>query len=251
MRCLNRRNSAMTSEIVAAWPIAAASAARASVRWVSGSRNRQSARPAGSRKRQRSQIGRGGKGGVEQLPDLGRLVSSLAAGASSGGAAKRLGDGFERVGAPRRVVDARAIGDALEERRHAGLISAPMGPWGGAPLTSASPSIGKARTTLSPGPLSSSLRLPPCSRATAATRLNPSPLPGSDRLASSRTKRPSTRSRSEAGTPGPRSVTTISATAPLAAGLNLDLRRAAPLPTSAVPYLIALSIRLAMAWPSN
>ena len=46
-----------------------------------------------------------------------------------------------------------------------------------------------------------------CRRATAATRLRPSPVPGELRLASSRTKRSTTRARSSPGMPGPVSAT--------------------------------------------
>ena len=47
-----------------------------------------------------------------------------------------------------------------------------------------------------------------CIRATAATSASPRPAPGVPRLGSSRTKRPSARSRSASGMPGPRSATT-------------------------------------------
>jgi len=40
-------------------------------------------------------------------------------------AAERLGEGFEDVGPPRRVIDARSLGDALDERRYADLVSNP------------------------------------------------------------------------------------------------------------------------------
>ncbi len=129
MRRLNRRNSAMTSGAVGALATAAASAARASARCASGSRNRHSARLAGSRNASDVKIGGAGKGGREQLPDLRRLGKELGGSGEIGSIAKRLGQAFKHVGAPRRIVDARAFGDALEERRHAGLISAPAGAW--------------------------------------------------------------------------------------------------------------------------
>ena len=103
---------------------------------------------------------------------------------------------------------------------------------------------GNSRRTARPGGCRRARGRAPCSLATAWTRLRPRPLPEVERVASRRTKRSRTRSRSFGGIPGPVSATTSAGPR----GPSSTARRTAP-PDGV--YLIALSSRLASACASR
>jgi hypothetical protein len=75
--------------------------------------------------RESGKIGRGGERGFEQRARFWRLGDEGRSGREIGGVAKRLVEALENVGAPRRIVNARGLGDALDERGYAALVSDP------------------------------------------------------------------------------------------------------------------------------
>jgi hypothetical protein len=70
----------------------------------------------GSSLRESGKIGRSGEGGFEQRARFWRLGDDGRSGRELGGVAERLGEALEDVGAPRCIVYARGLGDALDER---------------------------------------------------------------------------------------------------------------------------------------
>jgi hypothetical protein len=66
--------------------------------------------------RESGKVRRSGEGGFEQRARFGRLGDEGRSGRELGFVAKRLGEALEDVGAPRRIVYARGLGDALDER---------------------------------------------------------------------------------------------------------------------------------------
>jgi hypothetical protein len=78
-----------------------------------------------SPERESGKIGRGGKRSFEEFARLWRLGDEGRCGRELGGVAERLVEALENVGAPRRVVNARGLGDALDERSYAALVADP------------------------------------------------------------------------------------------------------------------------------
>ena len=74
--------------------------------------------------RKSGKIGRSGERGFEQRARFRRLGDEGRSGRELG-VAERLGEALENVGAPRRIVNARGLGDALDERGYAALVSDP------------------------------------------------------------------------------------------------------------------------------
>jgi hypothetical protein len=70
-------------------------------------------------------IRRSGESRFEQRARLWRLGDKGRRRRKLGGVAKRLVEALENVGAPRRIVNARGLGDALDERGYAALVSDP------------------------------------------------------------------------------------------------------------------------------
>ena len=70
----------------------------------------------GSSLRESGEIGRSGEGGFEQRAHFWRLGDDGGSRRELGGVAERLGEALENVGAPRCIVYARGLGDALDER---------------------------------------------------------------------------------------------------------------------------------------
>jgi hypothetical protein len=75
--------------------------------------------------RESGKIGRSGERRFEQRARFWRLGDKGRSGRKLGGVAKRLVEALENVGAPRRIVNARGLGDALDERGYAALVSDP------------------------------------------------------------------------------------------------------------------------------
>jgi hypothetical protein len=75
--------------------------------------------------RESGKIGRSGERRFEQRARIWRLGDEGRRGRELGGVAKRLVEALENVGAPRRIVNARGLGDALDERGYAALVSDP------------------------------------------------------------------------------------------------------------------------------
>jgi hypothetical protein len=75
--------------------------------------------------RQSGKIGRGGERSFEERARAWRFGDQGRSGRELGGVAERLGKAVENVGAPRGIVNARGLGDALDERGYAALVSDP------------------------------------------------------------------------------------------------------------------------------
>jgi hypothetical protein len=75
--------------------------------------------------RDSGKIGRGGERGFEERARFWRLGDEGRSGRELGVVAERLVEAVENVGAPRGVVNARGLGDALDERGYAALVSDP------------------------------------------------------------------------------------------------------------------------------
>ena len=75
--------------------------------------------------REGGKIRRSGERRFEQRARIWRLGDKGRRGRELGGVAKRLVEALENVGAPRRIVNARGLGDALDERGYAALVSDP------------------------------------------------------------------------------------------------------------------------------
>ena len=75
--------------------------------------------------RESGKIRRSGERRFEQRARSWRLGDKGRCGRELGGVAKRLVEALENVGAPRRIVYARGLGDALDERGYAALVSDP------------------------------------------------------------------------------------------------------------------------------
>jgi hypothetical protein len=73
--------------------------------------------------RDRGEIGGRGERSFEEIARLSRLGQERRGGSKLGGVTERLRQAFENVGSPRRIVDARGLGDALDEPRYAALVS--------------------------------------------------------------------------------------------------------------------------------
>lgn len=74
---------------------------------------------------QRRKIGGRGERGLKQRARFRRLGKELRGRSQPGSVTERLGEVFEDVGSPRRVIDAWSLGDALDECRYADLVSDP------------------------------------------------------------------------------------------------------------------------------
>jgi hypothetical protein len=75
--------------------------------------------------RESGKIGRGGERSFEEPARFWRLGDEGRCGRELGGVAERLVEAVENVGAPCRIVNARGLGDALDERGYAALVSDP------------------------------------------------------------------------------------------------------------------------------
>jgi hypothetical protein len=75
--------------------------------------------------RESGKIGRGGERSFEERARFWRLGDEGRCGRELGGVAERLVEAVENVGAPCRIVNARGLGDALDERGYAALVSDP------------------------------------------------------------------------------------------------------------------------------
>ena len=75
--------------------------------------------------RESGKIGRGGERRFEERARFWRLGDEGRSGRELGGVAECLVETVENVGAPRRIVNARGLGDALDERGYAALVSDP------------------------------------------------------------------------------------------------------------------------------
>ena len=104
---------------------AALSSAPASSRWRSGSRNEAVGQKPRIALGERGEISRPRQGAREQVAHLGVVPQERGGGGQALVCAKRLRQCVEDVSAARRVINRRTLGDALKERRHAGLNSAP------------------------------------------------------------------------------------------------------------------------------
>jgi hypothetical protein len=75
--------------------------------------------------RESGKIGRGGERSFEERARFWRLGDDGRRGRELGGVAERLVEALENVGTPRGIVNARGLGDALDERGYAALVSDP------------------------------------------------------------------------------------------------------------------------------
>jgi hypothetical protein len=75
--------------------------------------------------RESGKIGRCGERSFEERACFWRLGDKGRCGRELGGVAERLVEAVENVGAPRGIVNARGLGDALDERGYAALVSDP------------------------------------------------------------------------------------------------------------------------------
>ena len=79
----------------------------------------------GVAQRQGRKIGRSRKRRFEQIASFRGLGEERRDRGKLGGVIERLGDAFENVGSPARVIDAWGFGDTRDERRYAALVSDP------------------------------------------------------------------------------------------------------------------------------
>jgi hypothetical protein len=75
--------------------------------------------------RERGKIGGSGERGLEQRAGFRRLREEFGGRSQFGIVAECLDEAFEDVGAARRVINARSLGNALDEPRYADLVSDP------------------------------------------------------------------------------------------------------------------------------
>ena len=73
--------------------------------------------------RERGEVGRGGERRLEEIARFRGLGEERRGGSKLGGVTERLRQAFENIGSPGRIVDARGLGDALDEPRYAALVS--------------------------------------------------------------------------------------------------------------------------------
>ena len=219
-------------------------------RWTRGGRGGPGRRRRAARGRENGRRGRGGDRGSGPLAKERRVSVAGARGRAShcgrarsaAGARGRAWD-RPRAARPRAGRQAEASSGDMRPR----LAEAPARVQAGRRGCSGRPCRRAAQSTASPGALSSSRSVPPCSRATAAARLRPRPKPGASarspaaRSAPARARDPPRecrgRGRRRDHRPG----------RPRRAALDRD--RLGGAPSADAPYFSALSTRLASAWP--